>query len=355
VRGGGKAVSGTVIKAPVRRHNMKKETEVFLRSVIEPWFGKELEQATAEFLCGQLLRGAEAGGELDEVEEEEWLARLSFQLVWLDSADYTRALVRAIWLAPRFAATDFGTSRQRDLAQVWTDTARGFLGEIGVQRFLQVRFGIDCKLTTRRGELEEFLPSDIEKIRKPEDTAFKEPRLTVSIKTGKFNARWLDLPGAQFGHSDVYSFVKLGIARTHFLSFLKNISFIRDKLIPKAQELRELDDQDAQELWDELPDFEPIPAYIAGFLERASLHLPIHEVTARRRGRKHLRVEISGGVGLFTRSNVQEYIEELDPEGVLRVTVDPIIESLTESAHFLANSGALTFGPENWASLVERL
>ena len=186
---------------------------------------------------------------------------------------------------------------------------------------------------------------------------FRKPKNTVSIKTTKFNGRWLDLPGAQFEHSNVFVLVKLGISRFHFSAFLKVISFLRDKLFVLARELGELDNKESGQLWAETPDFTPIPAYIPGFLEKQGLNLPIHEITSRKRGIKHIRIAISQGVGIFSLSNVRKHpkIRSLDPDGTLRVAIEPIIESLSESKRFFANSGALKFGKEHWNDLVERL
>jgi hypothetical protein len=331
---------------------------VNIESRLHELLGTKLSSPDVEDLSKQLLRGGESGGELgpDALSQERWIQRIGFHLVWLDFADYTRALIRSIWLAPRFAGTDFGTSRQRDLAQVWTDAARGFLGELAFQKFLDRRFQVSVKLSSRRGSLEEFLPSDIDKIQKPGEH-WRKPYLRVSIKTTKFNGRWLDLPGAQFEHSDVFVLVKLGISRIHFLSFLKNISFMRDKLIPRARELGELNEAEAQELWDELPDFAPIPAYIAGFLDKEGLSLPIHQLTCDVKGRTRRRIEVAAGVGLFSRTTLRDHpeIKRLDPSGKLPIVIDPIIDSLTDSSHFLANSGALAFGRQQWEGLIGRL
>jgi hypothetical protein len=312
-----------------------------------------LSSRAAEDLSRQLLKGGELGGEFssnDESSQEKWIQRVACHLVWLDHDDYSRALIRSIWLAPRFAGTDFGTSRQRDLAQVWTDAARGFLGELAFQKFLKDRFGVLVELSSRRGSLEEFLPSDIDKIQEP-GGAWRKPRLNLSIKTTKFNGRWLDLPGKQFDHSDVFVLVKLGISRTHFLSFLKHISFIMDKLIPLARSLGELNEEEASKLWGDLPEFTPIPAYIAGFLEKEKIK-PI--VECRVKGKTRKRIEIVAGVGLFSRTTLRNLckIQDLDPQGKLPIVVDPIIDSLTDNPHFLANSGALAF---NWEDLIRRL
>jgi len=311
-----------------------------------------------EVLRDQLYRGARSGGELPlgDLGLAEWVKRLSYHLVTLDINDYTRALIRAIWLAPKFAATDFGSARQRDIAQVWTDTARGFLGEIALQKFLRSNFRIETRLDTRRGELKEFLPSDIEEIKKPNDR-WRKPLLNISIKTTKFNGRWLDLPGAQIEHSNVFILVKLGISRFHFLSYLKGVNFFKEKLIIEAQALDELSDKDAQILLKDLPDFNPIPAYIAGFLEKDKLTFPIHEINAKLKGRTRRRIEIVGGVGIFSRSTVRNHpsIQQIDNYSQYPISIVPIIDSLTENSHFLANSGALSYGHDNWQNLLDKM
>ncbi|GAH97176.1 unnamed protein product [marine sediment metagenome] len=120
-------------------------------------------------LTSQLYKGAVEGLELD-VSFEDWFdKRLKYQFVWLGKDDYTKALVRALWLAPVFAGTDFGGSRQRDMGQVWTDTTRGFLGEIALSKFLIEKFNIDTKLDTSRGDLTQYLPTNIAEIRTPND------------------------------------------------------------------------------------------------------------------------------------------------------------------------------------------
>jgi len=313
---------------------------------------------TSLALARQLWRGAVSGLEFDKANPrsfESWLKeRVKSRLVWLGREDYARALVRALWLAPRFAATDFGGARQRDFAQVWTDTARGFLGEIAFQKFLGDRFGVKVRLDARRGALEEFLPSDVKVV----DSAgrLRDAKTKISVKTTKFNGRWLDLPGAQFDHSDVFVLVKIGISRLHFSAFLKDISFLRDKLFAWAKDLGELNEEQANELWEETPDFTPIPAYIAGYVKKEGLAMPIHRIGCRKKGRKHERLAIAHGVGLFSLSNVRQHpeVKRIDPKGTLPVVVEPMIE-LSEAKHFLANSGALEWTEEAWRNLVKKL
>src|SRR5207253_10419469 len=59
---------------------------------------------------------------------------------------------------------------------------------------------------------------------------------------------------------------------------MKQISFLRDKLFTRAKDLGELDDKQAQQLWSDAPDFHPIPAYVAGFVAKPDLNLPVDQI-----------------------------------------------------------------------------
>jgi len=311
---------------------------------------------SARTLAVQILKGAKGGLEINDISFEKWCEdRFKYQFVWLDKDDYSKALVRALWLAPVFAGTDFGSSRQRDMAQVWTDTARGFLGEIAVSRFLYKNFRIETALDTRRGKLTEFLPTDIVRIKFPNDD-WRKPNLRISIKTTKFNGRWLDVPGAQIEHSDVFILVKIGVLRHHFLAFLKAISFLKDKLFPKAKNLGELSNDMAKELWNEIPYFDPVPAYVAGYINKKELHLPIHQLICRKKGRSKKRITVTQGIGIFSREILRNHphVKKLDPDGKLSIEIEPIIKSIT-TLHFLAHSGGLSWGEKGWQKLIESL
>src|SRR3989344_5665638 len=136
-----------------------------------------------------LKRGAINSGEAEDSEDSlnEWfIKRFQPNSIILDKDDYSKALIRSLWIAPNLAALDFRGGRLRDFAQLWTDTARGFLGEIAVQKFIKKNFDFDTHIETRRGKVEEFMPSDLFIIEKG---AIK-PRISkikASIKTTKFN------------------------------------------------------------------------------------------------------------------------------------------------------------------------
>lgn len=290
-------------------------------------------------LSKYLIGGATEGDELD-IGFKDWLnKRFIPRLVWLEKDDYSRSLVRALWLSRRFAGTDFMSARQRDMAQVWTDTARGFLGEIAVGKYLHSKFGVETNTDTTRGQIEDYLPTDIAKVKK-DGEEWREPNIKVSIKTTKFNGRWLDVPGNQYEHSDAYILVKIGIMREHFLGFLKAISFLKDKLFVEATRIGELDKQQAQELWDEVPVFEPLPAYISGFILKSETGRGIQKINAGLKGRKNKRIVIKQCVGLVSPEILREnnYLQALDPSSSYAISIEPIIDSLTNQ-HFFAHSG----------------
>ena len=321
---------------------------------IKSFLEEKLDPESADYLARSLFKGAKEAREITSDFPTWFRERFCKHVVWLDEEDYSKALIRALWLSPRFAGTDFGTSRQRDMGQVWTDTARGFLGEIAVSKFLKKNFQVETSLDTSRGSLEDFLPTDIAKVRFPGED-WREPKVRVSIKTAKFNGRWLDLPGDQLSHSDYFILVKIGITRHHFIAFLKAISFLKDKLFLKGKELGELDEERAKELWKEIPAFNPIPAYISGYLNKAEIELPIHSLECKISGRRRVKISIVEMVGLYSEENLRNNpkVRLLDPDQKLKISLDPIGE--VTGTHFFANSGRLKWGLTNWTEFVKKL
>jgi len=113
-------------------------------------------------------------------------------LFLLDEQEYTEATIQSLRIQFLIAGTDFGSSRQRDMGQKWSDTIRGYLGELGVRQVLKRKFNLDISLGHEPGELDDFLPTDIHKVKKLGDTEFRDPKINVSIKTTKSNGIWLD-------------------------------------------------------------------------------------------------------------------------------------------------------------------
>lgn len=299
----------------------------------------------------KLVDGAYKGAEVKQSGLEAWMKdHAAFATVVLKQDDYVTALTHALRIAPELAATDYGTSRQRDLGQLWTDVARGFLGEIGLARFVHDRFGTEVVLDYTLGPIEEYLPSDIKQLRLPNGQVV-DPKIKVSFKTTKFNGIWLDIPGAQYDRSDVFVLVKLGISREHFVAFLKAISFVKDKLLPKAMQGGTINRDQADDLWNRLPDFKDIPCYIAGFLDRSS-HVPKCTYSPRYTRDKRLKGYVLKEYVGWVRNGLPEGV----PAELKNASWEfESIGTFSKEDHFVANAGSLSSSKEAWQGLVERL
>jgi len=332
-----------------------------------------------EGLEKEVCKGAVRAGDIDVFGSySRWIEWLGWASVVLDENDYLKAAVYGLYLAPHFAGIDFGTSRQRDLGQLWTDVIRGFLGEIAFVKWLKERFGISAELDYRLGPLKEFLSTDIKSVNG------REPKLKVSIKTTKLSGRWLDVPGAQIEHSDVYILVRVGVTRKHFVAFLKKISVIRDKLVKEAVERglvkREEAEQIVEQIWGSIPEFTAIPAYTAGFLDKAEIQDKLKDRTAvieadgdvkkikkkeKKNGdveKKKVKVIINRFLGFWhPREDIYEKkVKELLRERGKLVEDEMSIEfegirDFSKELHFIASSGFLKKKKEDWEKLIERL
>lgn len=344
----------------------KKEQAIFDERVkaVANVLGQQISAVNAAELAKQIVRGADGGSEFDGG-FENWLeTRFLPQTIWLSSDDYARGITRALPQALIFAGSDFGSSKQRDLGQLWTDTARGLLGEIAVQRFFVEKLGIKIEQDTSLDlDIDDYITTDIKRVQEPSGE-YRTTKINTSIKTGKFNARWLDEYSApKNSHIDAFIFVRLGTPKEHFVSYLKDISFLKTKLFPKAIELGELTADSSSELWDSIPKFEPIPAYISGFLLAKDLISPIHSVTPEVAGRENYRgrdtrkIYIKKGVGVLTRHNLYAIPEflEIDPEQKLRIIISGIEKEIDNKDHFYANTGSFDYGIDNWRRFAERL
>jgi len=241
---------------------MNKETAI---AQIIALTGVEIEAAEL------IVNKAKEGGEVAEKCYESWLyERFLPNIVKIDLSDYTRMCVDALKILGNTAATDYGSSRQRDLGQLWADMTRGYLGEIAVKNFLKAKWEIDITLGHESGTLEEYLPSDIEKV-KDSSGKFRPAKLKVSIKATKWNGIWLDIPGDQFNHSDIHLMTKVHTGRDHLFAFFKVISVFKDKVLKKGIEEGAIDESQAGDIFTKLPDFKPIVAYVAGFVEKENL------------------------------------------------------------------------------------
>ena len=353
-------------------------------------------EKTRKELANSFLRGAVEGRELEvsfksskdkEKAEEnfnQWIKRAKEQIVWLDKNDYSRALIRALKLSLNFVSADYDRTKKRDWSQIWTDTARGFLGEIALSKFFKESFGAELLLDNSKTSIEKALESDVIGIKFQSGVRIK-PAKKLSIKTSKFQARWLDIPGDQISHSDIFFLVKIGITDKHFLSYLKEISFLKDKLFREGVSIQEISEKEADEIWNTIEKLDPIPAYIPGFFVKEEIQMPIQEVKAKAKkaGKNKFKIEIIKALGLITdnhlkqyflshKNNLECYIEKISRQKTAgrEKFIEEIIDAVengrveyeisgirrtinSDYKHFLASSGSLTYGIDNFERVLK--
>lgn len=294
-----------------------------------------------------LLKKAIEGGETNKDEIENWYnQRFRNNLIFIGMKDYARMCIDALKILGKTAPTDFGGSRQRDLAQLWADMTRGYLGEIALTLFLKEKFEIDAELAHEKGLLKDFLQTDLKKVKI--DGKLKEPNLKIGIKTTKWNGIWFDIPGAQFNHSDINVLVKIGASREHLFTFLKEISAFKDKILKIGIEVGSLSEKEAEDLYTELPSFKPIPAYIAGFVARDEKYTERDYLG--KMGRIHY--VIHSWKGPIRPGDLENIKLENKVSG--RVSFLGI-GSFSHDSGYLFNTGNLSWKKEEWEDLLEKL
>jgi hypothetical protein len=295
-----------------------------------------------------ILTKAMAGGECDSLTSKQWFEkRFLPNIIFITETGYTAMCADALKILQTTAPTDYGSSRQRDLAQLWADMTRGYLGEWAFKQFLFEKYKIESELGHETGDLQNFLPVDIHQITKPGNPP-RKPRCDISIKTTKWNGIWFDIPGTQFSHSDIHILVKVGTGREHLFAFFKSISVFKDKILKKAVDVGAFTQEIADSVYAGLPSFRPIPAYICGFaLSRNTYNTLQYE---GKKGRKNFTINKwngpinSGDLDLIkNKENIQGLIK---------------FEGIGEFSHengYLFNTGNLKWQPHEWEEMIKEL
>ena len=319
---------------------MNKEDAV---KIIKEKLSVELKEAV------NIIDKAIAGGEIAPDDDfDDWInKRFLPNLVFIDEKGYSLMCIDALKILSKTAPTDYGSSRQRDLGHLWADMTRGYLGQYAFKLFLKDRWGITAKLGHEVGELKDYLPMDIHQIREPEGE-YRVPRIKVGIKAVKWNGIWFDISGDQFNHSDIHVLVKVGTGRDHLFAFFKKISVFKDKILKVGQEVGSLSEEEAEKLYQDLPTFTPISAYICGFVPKDAVYKNLSYTGSK--GRLHYTINSWNGP---INSGDLDRIKE--KEGV---SGDVKFEGIGKFAHdkgYLFNTGSLLWKEEDWASVRSRL
>ena len=293
----------------------------------------------------KILEKAIAGGEfVDESDLKVWLEqRFLPNCILIDEIGYAKMCVDALKILSTTAPTDYGSSRQRDMGQLWADMTRGYLGELACLKFFE-KNGIKATLGHEAGALQQYLPMDIHNIIQKDGTT-REPKIKIGIKTTKWNGIWMDIPGNQFDHSDIHILVKVGAGRDHLFSFFKGLSVFKDKVLKKGVEVGSLSAKESDDLYSRLPNFKPIPAYVVGFARKDQVYslLPYEG----KRGKKHFNV--TSWNGKISEGDLEKIKSKEDVVGSVK------FEGIGEFAHdsgYLFNAGKLHWKSDDWKKFI---
>lgn len=294
----------------------------------------------------KIVDKAKAGGEISDDPTHWFEERFKPNLVFIDETGYAQMCVNALKILDRTAATDYGSSRQRDLGQLWADMTRGYLGEYAFKLFAQQKWGMDIQLDHEVGNLEDFLRTDVHSV--SINGKNRPAQIGVSIKTSKWNGIWLDIPGDQFNHTDTHVFVKVGTGRDHLFAFFKSISVFKDKVLRLGEEVGSLSRDESDTLFNNLPTFTRIPAYITGFVWRDVEYEPLPY--SGKTGRKHFTV--TGWNGEILPGDLEKIKTETQIVGNVK------FEGIGQFSHdkgYLFNTGNLLWRQDNWQELFNKL
>jgi hypothetical protein len=290
---------------------------------------------------------------------EDWINdRYLVNCIELDSDEYAENCINALKITTKLAATDYGSSRQRDFGQIWGDQTRGYLGEFAFAKFLKKYWSIEAQLGHERGDLKEYKPMDIHKVKFP-DRDWKDPGIKIGIKTTKFQGIWLDLPNDQFNSSDIHVFVKLSVDRDHLFTFFKELGVFEDKIFKKGKDLGILDKDTANKISESISSFSNIKAYICGFVLKSSSFNP--NPYSGTTGRPHFTVK--GWNGPYKKDEDFKKIEQIEGLQVLKIKGEEVkpeinflnIEKFSHKKGYLFNSGNLSWKKKDWDKIVNML
>jgi len=290
---------------------------------------------------------------ITEIAIDSWYNQRFKPNVFKISEDvYLKAMIEALKIQFLIAGTDFGSSRQRDLGQKWSDTIRGYLGEFGVQLWFKERWNIDIDLGHEEGSLEEYLPLDIHGVKFEGDIDFREPNLKVSIKSTKSNGIWLDIPGDQFHHSDIFILTKLIITTDHLFSFFKAISVFEDKILKLGLDKGLLTGEASRQIYDNIPSFKPVYGYIAGFVEYSEDYENYsYEYSL---GRTNAKIYSYSGVyeGDETLNNIKSKINLVETEKTVKKCEFLGIGKFNSSKRYVFGMRNLRYSERDWRDFV---
>jgi hypothetical protein len=322
-----------------------KEYDHKLVSKIRGALGED--ESSAKKIIAAAIQGRETTNSHSAI--DQWIEqKLIPNTLLIDKEGYTEMCIDALKTISTQVLTDFGTSRQRDFGQAWADTIRGYLGEYAVTKYLDREFGIKSRLAHQRGIAQTFYDSDISEVFSK--GVWRKPNINIGIKTTKFNGLWLDVAKEQFAKSHFHVQVKIGGGSTHLFSFFKELSVFKDKILKVGLDGNYLTQKESDQIWDDIPKFKAIPAYITGFAIRDYPYKPLDYEGHMAK----LHYTIHTFRGLLPRDYREQIskIEKVPAKGKVKFES---IEEFSKSDRFLFNSGSILRSKNDWEDLAKRL
>jgi hypothetical protein len=299
----------------------------------------------AEIIINTSLLGGEISNEIDL---QNWLnQRFLPNCIFINEEGYTKMCINALKILVSIISTNKRKNVERDLFYLWGNLTQKYLGEYAFQLFMKQKWNIESELGHEKGNIQDFLLTDIHKIKMTGETE-RNPNLKISIKTTKWNGIWLDIPGDQFNHADVHLLVKVGTGRDHLFAFFKRISVFQDKILKRGQDVGVLTKAESDQLYEELPSFSPIPAYICGFVWQNYQYknLPY----SGKMGRKNYT--ITGWNGAINPNDLEEIKKIESVSGSIKFEG---IGSFSHDRGYLFNTGNLLWQEKDWNSFKTKI
>lgn len=319
---------------------MKKEEAIH---IIKEKLNTDEKEAT--LIVDKAIAGKEIN---DNTILEDWLnKRFLPNIIFIDEKGYAQMCIDALKILGKTAPTDYGSSRQRDLGHLWADMTRGYLGELAFSNFMKEKWNISAKLGHEVGKLEKYLPMDIHMV-KEANAEYRVPKIKVGIKAIKWNGIWFDISGDQFNHSDIHVLVKVGTGRDHLFAFFKMISVFKDKVLKVGQDVGVLTEKEADNLFNELPSFKPISAYICGFVKKNDAYSELSYTG--KKGRMHYNIQ--SWRGAINPGDLEKIKEKENITGKVK------FEGIGKFAHdrgYLFNTGNLLWAKNDWEEICKNI
>jgi len=291
------------------------------------------------------------GGEVEEDNEEkfiQWIEnRLKPNLFFLDKEDYLESCIDSLRTVYAVASTDYGSSRQRDKAQLWSDMTRGYLGEIAVRKKFKNNFNIQVKLAHQPGRLADFTGSDLPFVKKSGDKDFRKNKIDISIKTTKWNGIWMDVPGSQYDHSDYFVLTKINTGTDHLMAFLKEMGLF-ETIMKKGIEKNFLSELEEKRVRKQISDFSQLGlfCYVCGIHKKKK---DTELVYKGKKGRIHYTVTSAEG---YLRPGYEGEIKKKeDLSDKAKVNFQNIGEFMSVNK-FIINAGRLWFSKKDWQEIA---